>query len=124
MASGPDAVPHHDGLLIVRSRPGPGLAAEAFESWYLDRHFTDVLASDAVVAADLYHELDGTRMGEQGPAASTGEYLALYQVAGDPEPVTTALRARMLDHARDDGLPEGYEFLERVVYRRVGGTSA
>jgi len=73
---------------LVLSNPVPGMEDE-FNEWYSDRHVHEILRVPGYVSAQRYrvtrHRVSGS--GSSGMPEPPFQYLALYEVEGDPEAI-------------------------------------
>lgn len=105
----------YDAILLVQTNCTPGHESE-FEDWYINTHLTDVTSLPAFAAATLHKNGEVPLHRDQpAPDAKFG-YVAIYEIAGDPEEA-----AMQLADNRDRMALSPYLESERwsIVYRRI-----
>jgi len=99
--------PMATSIFIVHTNPVEGRESE-FNEWYSERHLRDVVAIPGFVRARRYHRSDA-----QFAPLSDFEYVAIYEIEGNPAEAMRSLR-----HALKAGL-EVSSSMAQPVYATV-----
>ncbi|HLH68533.1 MAG TPA: hypothetical protein VKY90_05775 [Candidatus Dormibacteraeota bacterium] len=77
-------------LDLVQTNALPGRDRE-FNDWYTNRHIYDILAVPGIVSAQRFRLSSARRSSNYSSMPPPFEYLALYDIDGDPDAVLQAI---------------------------------
>ncbi len=104
-------------LFVVQTNPASG-QEEEFNRWYAEDHFRDVLQVPGFVAARRYRKSAAQRVGTPDAAENSWEYLAIYEIEGDPAAAMAELDAALENWMkRSSALGE---YRSSIVYDELG----
>ncbi|MBU8868535.1 MULTISPECIES: DUF4286 family protein [Paenarthrobacter] len=105
-------------ILIVKTKPVLG-SEEQYNDWYDAQHLPEMLAVPGFVAARRYRKSVTQSAGNTAAADDPLEYLAVYEIEGDPtvalENLVTAVRGGRI-HMSPAKAPEQFA----IVYDELG----
>jgi hypothetical protein len=87
-----------NNILVVLTNPVAGKEKE-FNEWYTNTHVREIVQIPGFVSAQRY-KLGDAQMGPTG----SHQYLAIYEIDGDPQKALDALKAARPDLTQTDAL--------------------